>query len=148
MITILPLRKSNSVIISFVKTPFFTFIFLLSSFLSNAQQVTEIITDFGGYWRTTSTANNTTKPNNSHNLMAFKVGGTLYSTGVNNTVLTNNAISFTNGNFKCLPITSVTGSVTSIPSAIGLAVNYDGVPGGSSNPVADCKNERCIYRRY
>ncbi|MDQ6815562.1 MAG: immunoglobulin domain-containing protein, partial [Bacteroidota bacterium] len=122
-----------------IKTAFSLSFLLLSCFFSRAQQVTEIITDFGGYWRTNTTTNNTTKPTDSHNLLAFTVGGTLYSTGANNAILTSNAVSFTNGNFKCLPITSVTGTITTAACAIGLAINYDGVPNGFSNPLPTVK---------
>ena len=139
MIIFIPAKKNKITQTGFGKTVCFGFILLLSSFFSKAQQVTEIITDFGGYWRTNTTTNNTTQPNDSHNLLAFTVGGTLYSTGANNAVLTSNGVSFTNGNFKCLPITSVTGTITSVACAIGLAVNYDGVPNGYSNPLPTVK---------
>ncbi|GEO10324.1 immunoglobulin domain-containing protein [Segetibacter aerophilus] len=121
------------------KTVFSFFVFLLTSTYLQAQQVTEIITDFGGYWRTNTTTNNATKPNDGHNLLAFTVGGTLYSTGANNTTLTSKGVSFTTGNYKCLPITSVTGSITSVACAIGLAINYDGAPAGYSTPLPTVK---------
>jgi hypothetical protein len=127
-----------------IKTIFNFLLFLLTSTCLKAQQVTEIITDFGGYWRTNSTTNNTIKPNDSHNLIAFTVGGTLYSTGANNTPLTSRGVSFTTGNFKCLPITSVTGTITSVACAVGLAVNYDGVGNGFSNPLPTVKMKEVL----
>jgi|GEM_PF-4548864 len=73
--------------------------------LGYAQTVTRIITDFGGYWSTTTTANNSIHPNSDHNLVAFQVGsGAIYSTGVNNTILNNYGITYTPGNFKALPV--------------------------------------------
>ncbi|MCW3110652.1 MAG: C-terminal target protein [Segetibacter sp.] len=136
MVIFTRIKKNNRRCV-FSKIAFPFSFFLLSSFFLKAQQVTEIITDFGGYWRTNSTTNNTTLPNDSHNLLAFKVGTKIYSTGVNNTVLTSNGVSFTTGNFKCLPITSITGTVKQ--SYIALAGKYDGVPIGYSSPRPNVK---------
>ena len=36
-----------------------------------SQTVTGIVTDFNGFWKTNTTTNNPTNPNNSHNLLAF-----------------------------------------------------------------------------
>src|SRR5207253_198318 len=129
--------KKNSRRWGFSKISFSLSFFLLSSFLSKAQQVTEVITDFGGYWRSSSTALNATLPNDSHNLLAFKVGTKMYSTGVDNTALTSNGVSFTTGNFKSLPINSISGTVTQ--SYIALAGKYDGVPNGYSSPRPNVK---------
>ena len=113
---------------------------LSGTFLCQAQSITEIVTDFGGYWRTTSAANNPVLPNDSHNVLAFKLGTVLYSTGVDNSILTSNAITYTNGNFKSLPITSINGVTTSTAiSVIALAGNYDGVTNGFSNPLPTVK---------
>lgn len=65
--------------------------------------VSSIITDFGGFWNTNTTANNATFPNDAHNLLAFTYGGVNYSTGVDNAALSANGIAYTASNFKALP---------------------------------------------
>ncbi len=44
-------------------------------------EVTEIFTDFDGYWTTSETTPNGTKPNASHDLLAFTTNGVTYTTG-------------------------------------------------------------------
>ncbi|MDV7392831.1 hypothetical protein RZS08_15790, partial [Arthrospira platensis SPKY1] len=73
---------------------------------SNAQ-VTQIWTDFGQYWTSSNTSLNPVRPNLPHNLLAFRFNGTNYSTGVNNTRLTDNGVSFVNTKFRALPISEV-----------------------------------------
>ncbi|MCG2615468.1 T9SS type A sorting domain-containing protein [Terrimonas sp. NA20] len=86
-----------------------------------------IITDFGGYWRTTAASPIGTQPDNSHNLLAFTHNGVTYSTGVNNSVLTNNGISFTSSVFKALPVASISGTATGSGSTyLALASRVDG----------------------
>jgi len=134
-------RKLHNNIFSYLGR--FSFLVLLFSFsvhFLNAQQVTEVVTDFGGYWRSGSTSLNSTRPNDSHNVLAFKAGTEFYSTGVNNAILNNKGLTYTTGNFKALPITSITGTVTSgSPIYIALAGNYDGVPNGYSNPLPNVR---------
>ncbi len=62
----------------------------------------KIYTDFNGFWE--SMVPGAPIPDNSHNLLAFKVGTTIYSTGVNDNVLTTNGINFSPQNFTALPI--------------------------------------------
>lgn len=100
----------------------------------NAQYaVSEIVTDFGGYWKSAASAQNNTKPNNSHNLLSFSFNNQRYSTGVNDAVLSSHALSFVPGNYQALPMQSITGTVNS-NTKIGLGELYDGVSNGSSNP--------------
>ncbi len=66
--------------------------------------VTEIITDYGSFWKTSTTTNSPIWPDNSHNLLSFTYKNTTYSTGVNDGTLISNGISFTAGNFKALPV--------------------------------------------
>lgn len=73
-------------------------------------QVTEIHTDFNDYWVSGVGAINPIRPNLSHNLLAFKWNGTLYSTGVNNAKLAANGVVLTAAGetkFRALPITTV-----------------------------------------
>lgn len=62
-----------------------------------------IVTDFQGFWKTSSTNVNTNYPDDAHNLLAFTYGNVTYSTGLNNTVLNSNNITYTAGNFRALP---------------------------------------------
>ena len=68
------------------------------------EPVTQFIGDFGGYWSSSSTSINATKPNNTNNMLAFRYGGALISTGVNDAVLTANGQTFVAGNYKGLPV--------------------------------------------
>ena len=91
--------------------------------------VTEIITDYNGYWKTSATSINAIKPGNSHNLVSFSFNGSRYSTGVNDALLTSQGQAFIAGDFRALPVTSVSGTVTS-NTKIGLGYLYDGVDNG------------------
>ncbi|UAY51556.1 immunoglobulin domain-containing protein [Ferruginibacter albus] len=102
---------------------------------SNAQ-ITEIYTDFGGYWKSTTTANSSTQPNLSHNVLAFTYSGTTYSTGVNDAILTAHSVTNTAGTFKALPISSIGGTIASGNSTfILLPSSDDGVANGTANPL-------------
>ncbi|NCA19550.1 MAG: hypothetical protein EBS86_00205, partial [Crocinitomicaceae bacterium] len=87
--------------------------------------VTEIITDYGSFWRTTTAANSPIWPDNSHNLLSFTYAGTTFSTGVNDNNLTTNGIVFTPGNFKALPV-ELNGSTAGTPNLIMAGAKVDG----------------------
>ena len=108
-------------------------IFLFISLISRSQAVTEIITDFNGYWKSSAATPNAIKPDNSHNLLAFRYNGILYSTGVNNEVLASRGESFQPADFWSLPVSGLSGTITS-NTKVGLGALYDGVYGGASNP--------------
>lgn len=102
----------------------------------------EIITDFGGFWRTTASNPTNTTPDNSHHLLAFTHNGVTYSTGVNNAVLTNNSISFTPAVFKALPVAAIAGVANGSGSTyVALASKVDGsastafVPGATAYTI-------------
>jgi hypothetical protein len=95
-----------------------------------AQSVTEIITDYNGLWKSGSGAVNPVKPDNSHNLLAFTFNGVRYSTGANDQLLRTNDVKFTRGDFKALPVSSLTGTVNS-NTKVGVGAMYDGVFGGA-----------------
>src|ERR1700712_4398209 len=69
--------------------------------------VSEIITDYNGYWKSSAISNNAVKPDNSHNLVSFSFNGNRYSTGVNDALLTANGQAFIAGDYRSLPITSL-----------------------------------------
>lgn len=95
-----------------------------------AQSVSEIITDYNGYFKTGSAAVNPVKPDNNHNLLAFTFNGTRYSTGVNDALLTSHSETFTASNFRALPMTNITGTPTG-NTKIGLGAMTDGVYNGA-----------------
>ncbi|MEO6722659.1 MAG: T9SS type A sorting domain-containing protein [Ferruginibacter sp.] len=85
-----------------------------------------IITDYAGYWSTTTANNNAILPDNSHNLLAFTYNGTTYSTGVNNSLLTGQGINYTPGNFKALPVANIAGSNTGGSIYLSMGTKKDG----------------------
>ncbi|WP_159432719.1 T9SS type A sorting domain-containing protein [Mesonia phycicola] len=106
------------------------FVFLLISF-NNQAQVTEIYTDYLGYWKSTSSANNSILPEDSHAVLAFTANGTTYSTGVNDTKLTSKGVSYTSANFRALPVLELptTGGGSYY---IGFGQLTDGIDNGTS----------------
>lgn len=136
-------KKFLKTFLLFRKIAFIMFLSISSSLL-RAHHVNAAITDFGGYCRSDSAALNPVYPNTSHNVVAFKVGTTIYSTGTNNTLLNSKGLAYTVGNFKALPITSITGTVAGPPLYIALAPNYDGVSAGFSNPPLMVRGSRSV----
>ncbi|MGO4920697.1 T9SS type B sorting domain-containing protein [Maribacter spongiicola] len=53
-----------------------------SSTLKGGTAVTEIFSNFSGFWRSSTTSRNPVLPNLSHELLAFTTGGTTFTTGV------------------------------------------------------------------
>jgi len=92
--------------------------------------LSRIITDFGGYWSSTTASANTTNPDDSHNLLGFNYGNTFYSTGANDATLTSNGVSFTAGNYRALPVAGIIGSsLVSGSVYIAAAARVDGNAG-------------------
>jgi len=130
-----------------LKSPFLLLFFAFFAITLQAQYATDIYTDYGGFWRSGISSFSTILPNKSHDLIGFTYGGITYSTGVNNSILTNNGVGFTSGNYKTLPFTSLAGSVpTNNNSAISIAVGeqYDNVPNGFSNPLPTLKAKQAL----
>jgi hypothetical protein len=80
-----------------------------------------VISDFNGYWSSSSSSINSIVPDDFHNLLAFESGGTIYSTGVNDLFLSGRGVPFIPQDFEALPAT-----VSSSGGLIGLAHNYGG----------------------
>lgn len=100
----------------------------------HAQAVTEIITDYTGYWKSgAAPALNPVKPQNSHDLLSFTFNGQRYSTGVNDALLTTNGDAFSAQKFIALPMDNMSGTPTS-DTYIGVGQLYDGVNNGPSSP--------------
>jgi hypothetical protein len=109
---------------------------LIPALQSNAQStqaVTGAITTYGGYWKSTTDTVNPVKPDNSHDLLAFRFNNVMYSTGVNDALLTLNAEAYVPQEYQSLPITSITGTAGT-NTKIALGQLYDGVNNGPSVP--------------
>lgn len=106
-----------------------------ASFAVTPEDVTEIWTDFDGYWNSSDTdaaaaTYSLDTPDTNHNLLAFSWGGTTYSTGVDDQVLTNNSVTFTADQWSALPIDEI--SYTFACSAAG-SNNFGVVVGASES---------------
>src|ERR1700712_2901706 len=122
---------------SILKNAFAFFVLLLANTAGFSQyNVTEIITDYSGYWKSSATTVNSVKPDNSHNLVSFSYNGIRYSTGVNDALLVSKSQLFVPGDYRALAVTSP-GAANS-NTKIGLGSMYDGVANGaSSTPPAN-----------
>lgn len=122
----------------FTSTLFKTLAFagLIPALQGNAQStqaVTGAITTYGGYWKSTTESLNPVKPNNSHDLLAFRFNNVMYSTGVNDGALISNLETFVPQEFQSLPIASITGTIGANTKA-ALGQMFDGVDNGPSAP--------------
>lgn len=97
---------------------------------SRSQAVTEIVTNYGGYWRSGTSSVNPVKPDNHHELISFTYNGTRYSTGVNDALLTANSLTFSPGQYTALPMTNIAGAANG-NTKIGLGAMVDGVFNGA-----------------
>jgi hypothetical protein len=107
--------------------------------------VTEIVTDYNGYWRSgTGLSLNTiltsTLPDNSHQLLAFTLGGTRYTTGVSDRLLSAKGLAYPAARYWALPVTALSSTITG-NTKIGLGQLFDKVDNGPSSPPND-------YTRY
>jgi hypothetical protein len=105
---------------------------LLAFSIEIKAQVTQIWTDYDGYWTSSSTSINTVRPDNTHNLLAFRFNGTIYSTDVNNDILDANGVIYVSENFRALPVTTLPLSGGASYFA-GLGANFDGLPTTTDN---------------
>lgn len=83
--------------------------------------LSRIITNFGGYWSSTTAAASGTVPDDTHKLLGFNYNSAFYSTGVNDGILTTNGVSFTAGNYRSLPVAAIIGS-NPVSSSVYLAI--------------------------
>ncbi len=82
-----------------------------------AAPVTGAYGSYGGYWASSSNSPSITRPNDSNLLLGFTVGGTTYSTGVDDGNLSSHGVSFTAAQF-----------VAFVPDSVGVrAGSYIGV---------------------
>lgn len=104
-------------------------LFTLPSF-SYSQAVTEIITNYNGFWRTGTGNVSAVKPDNHHELISFSYNGSRYSTGVNDNLLSTNGLTYTPGVYQALPMTNIAGTANG-NTKIGLGAMIDGVNNGA-----------------
>lgn len=125
-----------------MKTCTLSFVFLLFSFFMFGQ-TTRIITDFGGYWSSTTAAPNSVKPDSSHMLLGFTHNGITYSTGVNDGILSSQGVTYTPGDWRAFPVADIAGNYGSgagggISCYVALANKADRSPSKGNVPaVAD-----------
>lgn len=107
-------------------------LFLLSFNAINAQQIKELWTNYDGLWSSSDTSINPVRPDDSHELLAFRYGATIFSTGVDDLTLTNNSISYTSEVYRALPvgILPVSGGSSYY---VGLGQLADGINNGTDN---------------
>lgn len=103
---------------------------------AHAQAVTEIITDYNGFWKSASSSVNPVKPDKGHNLLSFTYNGIRYSTGADDNKLSEKGVSFFQADFWSLPVAGMTGNINS-NTKIGLGALYDGVYNGPGNPAPE-----------
>lgn len=107
-------------------------ILLLQLAVFSQARVTRIITDYNGFFSSQSNNINSILPDNSHNLLGFTYNGTTYSTGVDDSKLTANGVSFVPQTFRAIPLNNVPVSGGS-SYFVGLGQLYDGVHNGVNN---------------
>ena len=97
-------------------------LFHLSIFGVNAQlAVTSVYTDFSGFWTSSTGSINPVSPNNTHHLLGFQTGSTVWTTGVNDATLTANGVTYSPQNFIAMPAT-----VSGAGGLIGVGSQFNG----------------------
>lgn len=99
-------------------------------------RVTRIITDYNGFFSSQSGTINPVMPDNSHNLLGFTFNGTTYSTGVDDSKLTANGVSFVPQTFRAIPLNNVPISGGS-NYFVGLGQLYDGLHNAVNNSSSE-----------
>ncbi len=132
-------KLNPNLISSFIKVTFLPLLFYIMPQTGIAQSptTTGFVTDYGGFWQTSVEQVNTVRPDNSHHLLAFTYNGLTYSTGVNNSILTNHSVNFTPSVFKALPVAAISGITTTSGSRfLAAGALVDGSPTGYVAGVA------------
>ncbi|MEM6515135.1 MAG: T9SS type A sorting domain-containing protein [Bacteroidota bacterium] len=99
---------------------------------SNVTKITEIFTNYDGFWRSTDWKANPSDfdlwPNTRHELLAFTYNGTTYSTGVDDALLTANGITYSEQLFFAYTTDGVSG-ITQNQNYIAMGDLVDGEVG-------------------
>lgn len=125
-------------LISFVATPAY-------SQEVGDDAITAVWTDFGGFW-TSSAADAQVGlasyaldlPDTAHNLLAFTWGGTTYSTGVSDTTLSTNNVTFTADQWSALPIDQITYSFACASAGSNYFGTFVGATEGAPDKSSSC----------
>lgn len=91
-----------------------------------SNRVTQLVTDYNGYWSSTDVFNEI-RPVDRHNIVGFKFGEVMYSTGVNDALLTANGQVFTPGQFKAFPFASLGGNTAGSYLVAGRQMDGDSI---------------------
>ena len=83
------------------------FLISLQMFSQTTNTVTEIHTDWKGYWRSNDISPSGNRPDNANNLLAFKWKSVIYSTGVNDNILNTEKVNYKAQKFRALKIQSL-----------------------------------------
>lgn len=93
-------------------------------------KITKVYTDYNGYWVGQSPMPSV-MPDFNHNMLGFEYGGTTYATGVKNSTLTNNSVTFTNGDFRAFPFLIVGGTAGG-SAYLAMGAKVDGNPAAAN----------------
>ncbi|MBZ9651618.1 T9SS type A sorting domain-containing protein [Psychroflexus montanilacus] len=118
------------------KITFLSLILTLFLFGFAQGQVTQVFTDYEGFWQSSNTSINPIKPENSHNVLGFRFNSANYSTGVNDARLDQNGITYTPANFRALPFNSLPTSGGG-SYFIALGQLFDGINNGTNNSATE-----------
>jgi len=140
--TTLTFKTGNSGTVSIAKTGFTTansplnITLVAATGTTNTAAVTRFTSDLNNTYWVSSTATGAVVPNNNHNVTSFTYGGTVYSTGVNDTQISNNNPVFTAADFKAFAISNLPGNTGAPSNFLVFGKAVDGDPGGSlSNAI-------------
>ncbi len=107
---------------------------------SNVTKITEIFTNYNGFWRSSDWKANPADlelwPNNRHELLAFTYDGTTYSTGVDDALLTANGVTFDTQLFYAYTTDGVSG-ITQGSNYLAMADLIDGEVGEGNSITSE-----------
>lgn len=120
----------------------FSYQYIAPAVTPTGSGITQVVTNFGGSWNSNSTTPNSVQPDTGHSVVGFRYRNVMYSTGsesaVTNVLSTasfssgngTTANTYLPGNFRALPIRSLTGTVPALnstnPCLIVLGSKTDG----------------------
>lgn len=122
-----PYYKIMSSKLTFLKltlSAFFTVIFIK---VHSQTPVTRIYTDHNGFLMSSTSSIQSPSPS-SQNLLAFQTGSTIWSTGVNDAILTANLVPFIPLDVKAMPATASGGNASAL---IGIGQSFGGYTGSN-----------------
>lgn len=107
---------------------------LLGHGVAQAADVTRVYGSYGGYWVSAAGAINPAAPDDSNLLLGFTTSAGTFSTGVNDSALSTNGVSFSPQVFRALPMPGVTVASSSGANVIGIGSNWGGVDQAAAYP--------------